>query len=173
MPLCILCGSEATETPVDAGQHVSCPECKQYILAEGLTDLAKRNDWPQLRSDLARAVPWWFFQKAEPITLTDVTFEYLVASLKVFEEDPEKHEREAVEALVSEMFEGERDESLIAKVSQVLGRSPKKSREFVEDLIAGGVVEIVIYPTRQLDEGGKSVMLRGPLKKYERCKKSA
>jgi len=104
LPLCILCDSEASEAKVDAGQKVTCPLCQQYILAEGLAaDLAKDKDWPQFRSKVARAVRWQFYRNGQqPVKLRSATSaEWLVASLEVFEEDPERRERAAVEAFVS------------------------------------------------------------------------
>ena len=172
MPLCILCDSEASETMVDAGQKVTCPLCQQYILAEMLAaDLAKDEDWPRFRSKVARAVRWQFYRNGQqPVKLRSATSaQWLVASLEIFEEDPESRERAAVEAFVSAgLFEDIWDEP-ITKLSQALGRSREQSRLFAEDLEARGIVRIVTYETRQL-EGARS-FTRTPLKQWVRCEK--
>ena len=172
LPLCILCDSEASEAMVDAGQQVTCPICQRYILAEGLAaDLAEENDWPQFRSKLARAVRWQFYRNGQqPVKLRSATSaEWLVASLEVFEEDPERRERAAVEAFVSAgLFEDIWDEP-ITMLSRALGRSREQSRLFAEDLEARGIVRIVTYETRQLE--GETSLTRTPLKQWVRCGK--
>jgi len=174
MPLCILCDSEATETAIDADKFVDCPECGQYRHGAGFAaHFAEQS--AEFRADLARAVPWKFYSGGgqKPVELGNDTrlAEYHVASVKVFEEDIEEHRRKAVDELTSETFEDDLDESAIAKVSRVLGRSRKKSRSFVEDLIVDGIVEIRIQETQTRPIEGSPSLLRGPLKKYERCKK--
>jgi hypothetical protein len=68
LPLCILCDSEATVA--DGGKLVICRQCGQYRLVQGLAaELTKESDWPELQSDLARAVRWRFYQ-GEPVTLS-------------------------------------------------------------------------------------------------------
>ncbi len=172
MPLCILCGLEATEaTAEDGTKFVDCPECGRYSLGqEFAADFAKQSD--QFRADLARAVPWKFYGSGQnTVELgNDVSVaEYLVADLKVFEEDPpEKIEREVVYALTSGLPDEDEWDAPIMRVSKVLGRSREKSRAFIEGL-RPGIVEIITYPTREL-EGAKS-FTRTPLKQWVRCEK--
>jgi hypothetical protein len=148
MPRCILCGSEAREaTAEDSGKLVSCPQCHSYRLADGLAaDLTK--EAPQFRRNLARALRWRFY-KGEPgeplVRLRDIiSAEWLIETLKEFEEDPDKRECEAVDALVSA---GAMPDALGIPVMRLLGRalglSHDESCAYAKKLLARKVVRIV------------------------------
>jgi hypothetical protein len=142
LPICIFCNSEATVA--DGGKLVICRQCGQYRLVEGLAaELTNESDWPELQSDLARAVRWRFYQ-GEPVTISNVTSaRWLVEKLKEFEEGPEERERQAVDALVSTGPVENPWDRPIANLGGALGLPSDESRAFAEKLQAGNIVRIV------------------------------
>ncbi len=167
MPLCILCGSEATEaTAEDGSKLVSCPQC-HCTLMEGLT---KKPDWLEFRPKLAKAVRWWWFYKEEPTTLSSVILaDGLVQSLEVF---AEIRDDVGADALVNAgSFANPWHEPIII-LGRAVGLPLNEARLFAKELMDRKIVEIVLaYLGRTLspNEGFDGSFKQ--LQRWQRCKK--
>src|SRR5690242_169654 len=168
MPLCILCGSEATEVTIALGSTlIVCPNCQEYSLVEGLAaELAKQS--PEFRRDLARAVRWYFYMREPgepPITLRDLNAAQLLVARE--EEFEDTRDDVGADALVSAGAVADPWHEPIIRLGRAVGMPDHEALVFAKDLEARKVVYVV--PCYQSLPLPPDVQPFGELKRWERC----
>jgi hypothetical protein len=174
MPLCILCSSEATETSVEAGKLVNCPWCHPYKLANGLAiKLAKESE--EFRRELGRALRWRFYRGEPgdpPPTLRSVKIscKSLIEALRESEEDPDKREQAALDALEAAGSSANAfDIPVMRPLGRKLGLSHDESCAYARDLRTGKKVDIVPCYISQTPPPGEKSFDRS--EQWVRCEK--
>ena len=95
MPECPFCDSEnATREQSKPGWlRFRCPQCQECELHETLVALLQEEpDWPRLKLQLAKVVPWAFYTKPVAIIGNVQGVRLAILAWQEFEEEREKHE---------------------------------------------------------------------------------
>ena len=147
MAECLLCDNhEAVIEDLDGQKRVHCPRCQTYTIANAILESPGLTP---IRAELSRAVRFYCFRgQWDRAVIPDITSANdRIDWFHLFEEDREKLEGDATEALVERkpgdaFSEVEAWTVPIERVAKVLGVSQAEAREFVARLQERGIVRL-------------------------------